>query len=718
MKKSYLFLIAIIILGLFTTILTAYERINVESNNKTVEFVLDYHEIEKLANQSEKDLKWWFEKLNKLGALTVAISEETLDSLIKEEKDLKVEIFKNIKKDINWRDEYPKEFSIYADNNVDNYDVVAITKSKDTYEFIAEGLRKRYPEEFWHIINTEDEYIFILDGREDEAVYSQSKRIIDVEGEVVRAEKELYSSKLAYIGLGFDKEKIDLIQSTGMKVLPRPINYERFSDSLVEAFIDDITKYDIVPSALIFNGKEVLGYGEGMTKLYDFMRDNNISVGLVESVVQREHIEQEGIEDLTKWLNYDAVRTFSLWEYIQLRYKYYNYEGAEEIENALYRAITERNIRVVYFRPFKISDYEYVIDYQEYERTFNSLKDRLDRHGIALGSFSTMDYHRVSKTRLVLMGWGLIGFGLLFLIYLFKIHGWKQNIILLIGMFFVAGVTFFSKDIAEKILSLAASIIFPSLSILYLIRVCKRILISREKTMNIKWVMTKAITTLLICCSISLVGGLFIAAILSDSRYLLEVDIFRGVKLSQLLPIVIFIIIYLVEIGYNRELKENTDFQTYVKDTINLLNETVKIKYVLMGAIVLAAGYVYIARTGHETTVQPSDIEMITRNFLENVLLARPRTKEFLVAFPVLMICVLIATHKSKRLVFFSALAATIGQSSIINTFSHLRTPMYVSAVRTFYSTIFGVVLGIIVILGLIVFIHFIKPPKGANLNE
>ena len=114
---------------------------------------------------------------------------------------------------------------------------------------------------------------------------------------------------------------------------------------------------------------------------------------------------------------------------------------------------------------------------------------------------------------------------------------------------------------------------------------------------------------------------------------------------------------------------------------------------VLLGAVALA-GYYYLARTGHETEVSVSTLEILLRNDLENWLLARPRTKEFLVAFP----CVMLAVYSAvRRLPFWTALfglAGTIGMTSVCNTFMHIRTPLYLGFVRTGYAVLLGLALG------------------------
>ena len=117
-------------------------------------------------------------------------------------------------------------------------------------------------------------------------------------------------------------------------------------------------------------------------------------------------------------------------------------------------------------------------------------------------------------------------------------------------------------------------------------------------------------------------------------------------------------------------------------------------------AVVGAAGYYYLARTGHESGVSVSTVEIVFRNDLENLLLARPRTKEFLVAFPGIMLAVYCAV---RRMPFFTAvfgLAGTIGMTSVCNTFMHIRTPLYLGFVRTAYSLLLGILVGVVMIAG------------------
>ncbi len=146
---------------------------------------------------------------------------------------------------------------------------------------------------------------------------------------------------------------------------------------------------------------------------------------------------------------------------------------------------------------------------------------------------------------------------------------------------------------------------------------------------------------------------------------------------------------------FEKDRKEN---RLNPKDVLTALQWNIPVWALFLLAAVGLAGYYYLARTGHETNVSISDVELIFRNDLETLLLARPRTKEFLVAFPAIMLAVYCAV---RRLPFWTALfglAGTIGLTSVCNTFMHIRTPLYLGFVRTAYSLLLGIVVGVIFI--------------------
>lgn len=721
MKKNTL-LIFILILGIVVSSITVMERAFVESKNKIVDVVLDYEEISKLASQSDHDLSWWLKKFKGLGVNYVVLKEESLESLIKEKKPVSVTMGGNVFKDIDWKKKFPDELVDYInENGIGEYDIVAVTNSKDLFEFITTGLETYYDREKFIFFEGKEKSALILHGTIQDALYTKELKVVDSNDKALEMPKQLYSSKLMKLAFGLDPEKIKIIEDSGLKVLPRPYSYKGWTgEKAVQAVIENYENVDIVPYVFIFDGREVLGYQKADKIVEEYMRKNDIKVGLIETPVQRGHIEQSGISQLAANLDYNVVRVFSVWDYFQERFRYYNYEGAEEIENTLYRAVTERNIRSIYFKPFKYDKVAYVTDPGEYEKMFDRFKGRIAEHGMTLGKSSAMPFREIGFARMILIGWGVAAAVVLLLNSLINIGKKMKYVLLAIGMLGEVVMLFILPSWGDKIIALTAAIVFPTISMVYFCSRCRKYILSTGKNSSEWKAIGIAAKDLLIASLISFIGALFIASILSNIKYLVEMDIFRGVKVSQLLPILAYMVVYIGYFGYKRGEGEKENTKLQFNDIKRFLLDDIKIFYVILASIMLLIGYIYISRTGHESGVQAINLEIIFRNFLEEHLLARPRTKEFLIGFPIMMVGVYSAVRGYRKLVFTSGLLAVIGQGSIVNTFSHLRTPVYLSVVRTSYSLLFGVIMGIICIFILEVGVRslqYLRRIKGYTMN-
>jgi len=76
----------------------------------------------------------------------------------------------------------------------------------------------------------------------------------------------------------------------------------------------------------------------------------------------------------------------------------------------------------------------------------------------------------------------------------------------------------------------------------------------------------------------------------------------------------------------------------------------------------------------------------------------RPRTKEFLIGHPALVIGAWMLLTGRMRFLPLAMFLATIGQVSIVNTFCHLHSPLLVSLQRTGWGILLGVGLGLLVL--------------------
>ena len=144
---------------------------------------------------------------------------------------------------------------------------------------------------------------------------------------------------------------------------------------------------------------------------------------------------------------------------------------------------------------------------------------------------------------------------------------------------------------------------------------------------------------------------------------------------------------------------KTTSGKLEIRDLKDMMNSSIKIWMVVIGVIAAAVGVYYISRTGNDSEIAPSTFEMLMRNTLEATLLARPRTKEFLFAFPTIMLLVYTSIRGFKVWPIIFGVSSVIGLTSVVNTFMHIRTPFYLGLARTGYSLVIGMAIGIICIL-------------------
>lgn len=689
--------IVVIFFTLLLGIFTAYQRIKFEKNYKSVEISLDYNEMENFSEKTDEDINQWLKKFSDLGVKSIAIQEETINTLIKDEKDIKVFLVNNLNEFINWEEDFPIELVNDIENNVINKsDVILSIKDDNLLNYIVEGLKLRYSKDIFTSYNKDKmgRNIIILRGTTKDILYENAKLAYDVDGNSVRVFKHAVDSKMLNIGIGYDEEKINNAKKSNLDIILRPLNYSRYPDKLVEAYNTENNKYNISPRLYLVCGKEVLGY-PNVDNLENFLKDNDVSTILVESGNQRGNIEQKGLKDLVLSSNYNTIRGFTLWDWIRYKYKAYGYNGCEEIENSIYRAVTERNIRFVFFKPVYEKLNTYLVDEQEYDRMFNSLESRLSMHNMRLDKANSINYFNIGNFRLAIL---CLGVGLSCVMLFNKVFCLESLLakllyILSCGSFFAP---FVFRDLSKSAFSLLAVICFASFAILYYVKQIRRLYNNKNELSLIKLIVKSAII-LISSALISLIGAIFVVSILGDVNYMIEFNVFRGVKISQMFPFVVFILILVMY--YMNNIKKHDSFIKTVRPIIDVLNAEIKVYYILIAGVLACIGYVYIARTGHETSVQPMQIELIIRNFLENTLIARPRTKEFTMAFPAIFVAAYAANKKIKFLPEIAMLIGVMGTSSIINTFCHIRTPLYLSIDRTFISIFFGIILGIIAIV-------------------
>lgn len=701
-KKNALPL-AILALTVTVSLFVIAGRWQVEAANKTYDVILDYTELEWMAEQSDHDTAWWLKEFHDMGVSQVGLTEENLTTLMENSPlNVTATVMDEIMQDAGWREEYPEAFAAgIEDFGVDRFDVLVEAEGKEAVDFVVPALRERFPAESFFCYQEGDSAYILMDGTAGDALYGGKGAYTNTKNKGFVEREDLLSSKLMYVSLGLLPEKVEAIQAAGMAIVPRTLCYAGHNDTrYAQASVAGYEKHGITPAYIIAGGEALLGYDEGGDFVRDYMERTGASLGMIETNVQRENIKQTGVEETAQATGCNAVRVFSMWDYVQYRYAYYGYEGAEEVANCIYRAIVERNIRAVYFKMVKATDdlHVYITDPEVYRDLFDSLDQRLAAHGISRGRASVMEDYQVPSLALLAVGLGAgVGGALLPDTFLPMKRKWT---LLLTGaaVVCVAGAWKVLPNSFRLLASFASAVVFACLAAAFFLMAAKRTGQKLDQNAGLLKILPRSIAILAIAVAISMAGAMMTAAPLSSTGFMLEMGIFRGVKAAQLLPLAFFCLLFVSYYGLFEKDRKNDHLDP--RDIFTALGWTIPMWAVLLMAAVGLAGYYYLARTGHETGVTISDTEMIFRNDLEYLLLARPRTKEFLVAFPGIMLAVYCAV---RRLPFWTALfglAGTIGLTSVCNTFMHIRTPLYLGFVRTAYSLLLGILVGALMIAG------------------
>ncbi|NUQ02109.1 MAG: hypothetical protein HUU35_19860, partial [Armatimonadetes bacterium] len=236
--------------------------------------------------------------------------------------------------------------------------------------------------------------------------------------------------------------------------------------------------------------------------------------------------------------------------------------------------------------------------------------------------------------------------------------------------------------LAAKLLALLAGLTFPTLGARW---AWLRLHLQPPRSL------LGAVAVLWVTVGWAVLGGLMVVGLLSQTSYLLAHDTFTGVKLTQLVPLLAAAALVttgltLPGVGLAEARASWRRFWT----------SPVLVLHTVLAMVVLVLVGMLLLRSGNEG-VEISETELRFRALLEVVFGARPRTKEFLLGHPALLLAALAAWRGRQAWVAPLYLLGMVGVVSTLNTFCHLHTPLTQSLLRTFHALWLGTVLGLLV---------------------
>ena len=500
-----------------------------------------------------------------------------------------------------------------------------------------------------------------------------------------------------------------------MKIVPRPtLTKGANGRKLAEAFLSDLERYE--SPYLINNGKVFLGDDDpdSLERIASYVRRNDVSVGIVERQDQSLVLTTPGQDRLLAMTDNQAVRVFSMWPFVQCSWAKYSYSGPEEITNCLYRAAYERTCRVLYLKMIYVDENceTYITDPAAYARLIGDLQERMTLRGWEQAAVRANPEYDAGGLLRLIMGFGAVAAAVLLLDVFVPLKNKWRWILLGLGCVCVAGAMYAAPNLSKLLLSMGGGIVMACLAAVATDHFIRRFV---TPGCGLGRLLAGALAAALLGAAVSMGGALFASGALSETAFMLETKLYRGVKIMQLIPICVSVIAYFCILVWKDYLYPKVsgspitaglcDRRTRRGAWSELMEQPFKLAYAwetvlfVLAVLVLAVvGIYYISRTGNASS-GVSTLELELRNFMENGLPARPRTKEFLIGTPFLMLLAWGRRRKLPRLSAFFAIGAAIGFTSIVNTFLHIRTPFMLSLIRVATGLGMGMMVGAAAIL-------------------
>jgi len=210
-----------------------------------------------------------------------------------------------------------------------------------------------------------------------------------------------------------------------------------------------------------------------------------------------------------------------------------------------------------------------------------------------------------------------------------------------------------------------------------------------------------AVLAVILMLVILLAGAIGMGAMLSGIEYYINNNIFRGIKLSLIVPTIYTAIIYYFMFVKNSR-------SGIINDVKRVLNAEIKVYWIILAGIIGAIGIYYIIRSGNVNKI--SDAEQLMRSTLTEIFPARPRTKEFLIGYPALVLLVYYMKNVDIDILkWMLAVGASILATSVTNSFCHVFTDFSVIVTRTINGLIVGIVIATVAYVANLVLVKAVK---------
>lgn len=443
---------------------------------------------------------------------------------------------------------------------------------------------------------------------------------------------------------------------------------------------------------LIFDGNQVLGYELLIPDVAEQMRASGYTFGQIESFTARRR--QRGDQALSAKMMPHVLRVFSLTpeELLAL--------APEDARDKYVLAARERNVRILYVRPFLntsagVDELQANLDY------VRSIKDDLERAGYRMGKATSLPDVVIPRVWFALMALGALAATAMAVGQVAAIlarpvspralsAGVAAGALVTVAVLAVHHVTLWSQ-----ILALLAALALPTLSLMAFF--------PQEESRGgpqdgsaptpasgggIR-LLAGSLLRLWGLSAMTALGGIMVAALLSQWLFMLEIRGFLGVKPAHIIPVLVIGLVLAAADVPRGELWPR--LRAWARQPLLL-------EYGIAVIVVGLAAVFLLGRTGNAGLPVLGALELKSRVILQHLVVARPRTKEYLIGHPFMVLAFALPALGLRRWVLPVTLVGAIGQVGLVNSFSHIHTPLVYIVLRTLYALAFGSVIGAVLL--------------------
>lgn len=673
MTKKRLVARIIIFVILLALISPAFiKRVQNESDNKDVLFAINYNNAAMALSAQELDESLERNKTQN-GVKTALVAEESVNSLI---NDGFVTAIKYNVLCHKYDDESEKIIKQLSGNDkIHNDSYVLITKRDEQKKFLEKWVTSKY---------TEDEYLKIATETNAD-VYVIYKSV----------------SEAWHMTVGFDEKKLENAKKHGYDiVLSLMLNAYTNTEYIkeIEALVD---KYDVKYINIKKTHNDQNAYPDAAANYNGFcsmIKNKGLYLILTEEQTQLSNQKPIGYQALIDSAGGRVIRGYDT---IDIDLTNTGSTIYEKRYSQILNSVVDRNIRFVVVNQLTNGFDTIAVKNEKTDRSTKMAMDKLESIGYNTKSYDkvyvdyTVDRKLTSAAAMVMMI-------LMCLAILEWLVGKRIRIIEIIarvGAVLSVIFTYLAPDGIVLLYPTLFAIIAPCFAITATLIFVKNM---RDRLSGAVFVISSAAVALLL---LVLCAGVQ-CALLSGLDYYLNSLIFRGIKLSLIVPIVYTCAAYGIIFADRNE--------NHIAKIGKILNADVKVYWMILGAVLAGVAAIYLIRSGNVEKI--SGAESAMRNTITELMPARPRTKEFLVGWPCLLLFLYFAKNtKWNVLNWCFAVGSSILFASVINSFCHVFTSTATIYARVVNGLIIGAVVSAILIIISHITVKFIQKRTKAG---